>query len=153
VIEAAASGARKTDDALSSSSSEAFVGLLREQHLTDRDTMRLRLAIDLPKLLRTISELSAAKARAMPKPIPLVDPVTSDTFPASTSRLLIFSGLMVMFMARLRPCRIADIPRCASTPTCPIRVMRSQCRLANGAIESCYGRALALRTLFSAMEW
>jgi hypothetical protein len=35
----------------------------------------------LPKPLRTISEPAAAKARAVPKPIPLVEPVTSDTLP------------------------------------------------------------------------
>lgn len=55
----------------------------------------------LPKPLRTISEPAAAKARAMPKPIPLVDPVISDTLPVSASRLLIFSGLTVMFMTTL----------------------------------------------------
>jgi hypothetical protein len=54
----------------------------------------------LPKPLRTISDPAAAKARAMPRPIPLVDPVTSDTLPASASRTLIFSGLMAMVMAR-----------------------------------------------------
>jgi len=54
----------------------------------------------LPKPLRTISEPAAAKALAMPRPIPLVDPVTSDTLPASTSRAATFSGLMAMFMVR-----------------------------------------------------
>src|SRR5262245_35923254 len=55
----------------------------------------------LPKPLRTISEPAAAKARAMPRPIPLVEPVTSDTLPARAAPgLTIASGLMAMFMGR-----------------------------------------------------
>jgi hypothetical protein len=37
----------------------------------------------------------------MPRPIPLVEPVTSDTFPASSPPLSIFSGLIAIFMACL----------------------------------------------------
>ena len=44
-------------------------------------TGRRRCSSGLPKPLRTISDPAAANARAMPRPIPLVEPVTSDTRP------------------------------------------------------------------------
>jgi hypothetical protein len=53
----------------------------------------------LPKPLSTISEPAAASARAMPNPMPLVEPVTRETLPASDELVLIFAGLMAMFMA------------------------------------------------------
>ena len=54
----------------------------------------------LPNPLRTMSEPAAASARAMPSPIPLVEPVTSDSLPASVCPAVTFSGLMATFMAR-----------------------------------------------------
>jgi len=45
-------------------------------------------------------EPAAASARAMPSPIPLVEPVTSDTLPASVGPVVTFSALMATFMAR-----------------------------------------------------
>src|SRR5262249_50132433 len=57
----------------------------------------------LPNPLRTMSEPAAASARAMPSPIPLVEPVTSDTLPASVGPAATFSGLMATFMAPQPP--------------------------------------------------
>ena len=54
----------------------------------------------LPNPLRTMLEPAAASARAMPSPIPLVEPVTSDTLSASVGPSVTFSGLMATFMAR-----------------------------------------------------
>src|SRR5215211_7049785 len=47
-----------------------------------------------------MSAPAAAKARAMPRPMPLVEPVTSATLPARAARVLIFSGLTAMFMSK-----------------------------------------------------
>src|SRR6266566_7036536 len=92
----------------------------------------------LPKPLRTISEPEAAKARAMPKPIPLVDLVTSDTLPASASLLLIFSGSTAMFMTTL-PIQ-KNIP--ALLPSiCQRQGLQHQCLLATDLIQSSYCNA------------
>src|SRR5262249_4911475 len=79
---------------------------------------RLRLMQDHTRPLRTISEPAAASARAMPSPIPLVEPVTSDTLPSRALRVLLFSGLMAMFMAQslLVGMRIFRLPLCANLP-------------------------------------
>jgi hypothetical protein len=92
----------------------------------------------LPKPLRTISESAAAKARAMPSPMPLVEPVTSDTLPASASRLLRFSGLMAMFMAHPRVWKHLAAP----VIFCPSQAMQRQCLLANELIQSSYGHRM-----------
>src|SRR6516162_6677573 len=54
---------------------------------------------DEPKPLRMISDPAAASARAMPRPIPLVDPVTSETRPPSAraAAVMVFD-LMGTFM-------------------------------------------------------
>src|SRR5436305_1461160 len=91
----------------------------------------------LPKPLRTISEPAAAKARAMPKPIPLVDPVISDTLPASASRLLIFSGLTAMFMMTLP----VEANVAALSSICRSQGLQRQCLLATDLIQSSYGEA------------
>jgi hypothetical protein len=75
----------------------------------------------LPKPLRTISEPAAAKARAMAKPIPLVEPVTSDTLPASTSRLLMFSGLMAMFTTTI-PVLLSSVNLPQARPARPMPI-------------------------------
>ena len=53
----------------------------------------------LPKPLRTISEPAAANARAMPRPMPLVEPVTSAVRPANVFLVVKASDLIAMFMA------------------------------------------------------
>src|SRR5262249_3443834 len=55
------------------------------------------------KPLSTIREPTAASARAMPRPIPEVEPVTSDTFPISVCPLVVIGCLMAMFMADRLP--------------------------------------------------
>src|SRR6516164_5709145 len=95
----------------------------------------------LPKPLRTISEPAAAKALAMPRPIPLVDPVTSDTLPASTSRAAMFSGLMAMFMARSYSGWMPQLPL---APICRRQAMHRQCLLANDLIQYGYGNPSGL---------
>jgi len=57
----------------------------------------------LPNPLRTMSEPAAASARAMPSPIPLVEPVTSESLPASVGPAATFCGLMATFMAQPPP--------------------------------------------------
>jgi hypothetical protein len=54
----------------------------------------------VPKPLRTISDPAAASARAMPRPMPLVDPVTSETRPASARTAVMVSDLIGTFMIR-----------------------------------------------------
>jgi len=49
--------------------------------------------------ISTTSEPARASARAMPRPMPLVDPVTSDTFPASVRAAPISLCITGMFMA------------------------------------------------------
>src|SRR6516164_11281261 len=46
-----------------------------------------------------MSEPARASARAMPRPMPLVDPVTSDTFPVSVRAAPISLCITGMFMA------------------------------------------------------
>ena len=53
----------------------------------------------LPKPLSTIRDPAPASARAMPRPMPLVEPVTSETFPISACPLEGVGCLMAMFMA------------------------------------------------------
>src|SRR5262249_61223074 len=88
-----------------------------------------------------MSEPAAASARAMPSPIPLVEPVTSDTLPASVGPAATFSGLMATFMAPQPPGRDDDeLPRsCAAI--CRTGAAQRQCRLANGSIKFRYGQA------------
>ena len=66
----------------------------------------------LPKPLSTIAEPAAASARAMPSPMPLVEPVTSDTLPSSDGRAdaaasgacMFMTGPFVSALKRARPC-------------------------------------------------
>ena len=52
----------------------------------------------LPKPLSTIADPAAASARAMPSPMPLVDPVTSDTLPSSEGVADVAASGACMFM-------------------------------------------------------
>jgi hypothetical protein len=51
--------------------------------------------------LMTNDAPASAKARAMPRPIPLVEPVTTATFPRSVPADVVGDGLSWMFMAGL----------------------------------------------------
>src|SRR5712691_8141907 len=86
-----------------------------------------------------MSEPAAARARAIPRPIPLVEPVISDTLPARNRWLLIFPGLMAMFMAAIS--WLGDASGCCFEAMCRAGATQGQCRLANGSIQSCYGNA------------
>ena len=101
----------------------------------------------LPKPLRTISEPAAAKARAMPKPIPLVDPVTSDTLPASASRLSVFSGLTAMFMTTLP---VEENVAALLPSICRRQRLQHQCLLATDLIQSSYGQCVRFELLSAA---
>src|SRR6516225_6263601 len=95
----------------------------------------------LPNPLRTMSEPAAASARAMPSPIPLVEPVTSDSLPASVGPAATFSGLMATFMApQPSGWDDDDLPRCCAV-ICRTGATQRQCRLANGLIKFRYGQA------------
>jgi len=52
-----------------------------------------------PKPFRTIEAPSAASARAIPSPIPLVEPVTTATLPCNGRMAARSSGATFMFMA------------------------------------------------------
>ena len=58
----------------------------------------------LPKPLSTTAEPCAASARAMPSPMPLVEPVTSETLPSSDRVASIMRAGVAMFMAALPRC-------------------------------------------------
>src|SRR4051812_10569279 len=69
----------------------------------DMDACIEAISSVLPKPLSTMLEPAAAKARAMPSPIPLVDPVTIDTLPASARTVLSVGCLTATVMGEL-PC-------------------------------------------------
>ena len=54
----------------------------------------------LPKPLRTTAEPAAASARAIPRPMPLVEPVTKDTLSLSGCAAATPRSVMAMFMGR-----------------------------------------------------
>src|SRR5688572_17902249 len=54
---------------------------------------RVSIALASPKPLRTTSAFSAARARAMARPIPLVEPVTIATLPFSMVLALAYVGM------------------------------------------------------------
>jgi hypothetical protein len=56
----------------------------------------------LPKPLSTIAEPALASARAMPSPMPLVEPVRSETRPASGRAMVSSFFVTGLFIARLR---------------------------------------------------
>src|SRR3974390_276371 len=86
------------------------------------------------KPLRTISDPAAASARAMPRPMPLVDPVTSETRPASARTAMMLSDLIGTFMIRTLDGIVSF--------RCPSRLCnglpQDQCQLATASIESRY---------------
>src|SRR5262245_3295908 len=82
-----------------------------------------------------MSDPAAASARAMPSPIPLVEPVTSDTLSARVPAALRFSGLTATFMARALRCSDVFAPICRTGAT------QRQCQLAKSLIEFRYGNA------------
>src|SRR5262249_52666989 len=86
-----------------------------------------------------MSEPAAARAHAMPSPIPLVEPVTSDSLPASVCPAVTFSGLMAMFMAQ--PPHWNDDFGLILRGNLRNGATQRQCRLANGLIKFRYGQA------------
>jgi hypothetical protein len=115
----------------------------RHPHLEIGSDLRLRIGnvFRLAEAVEEDSEPAAAKARAMPNPIPLVDPVTSDTLPESAPVLTIFSSLT--------QCSWHVLPflrRMSQPANLPEQAMRLQCVLANELIHSRYGiRSSAFR--------
>src|SRR6516165_10324872 len=89
----------------------------------------------VPKPLRTISDPAAASARAMPRPIPLVDPVTSETRPQSARAAAMLSDLMATFMIGA-PERIARFQR--GPKSMSDALSQHQCQLATHSIEPRY---------------
>src|SRR5436190_2545700 len=92
----------------------------------------------MPKPFSTTAEPASASARAIPSPMPLVDPVTSETLPASGRRAATPCVLSWIFMAVLSSgdsALYADHLR----PTLPGRLHLRKCRLASKTIGPRYG--------------
>ncbi len=64
----------------------------------------INLSSASPKPLSTTAEPAAASARAMPSPMPLVEPVTSETLPASARDMSLRGSGVWMFMSHVLVC-------------------------------------------------
>ena len=77
-------------------------GRVGHPNIEVRGDFRLHVC-DLLRLAEAVEDdlrAGGSQGSGNAKPMPLVDPVTSDTLPSSACRLLIFCGLMAMFMAK-----------------------------------------------------
>ena len=111
-----------------------------------RSTVVLAMSSGLPKPLSTIAAPCAASARAMPRPMPLVEPVTSATLPSSERDASIVRDGVAMFMAAsqgraFRPANCRIRPRGGNADWLPSRY--------EGAIEKGSGRATQRRLFFA----
>src|SRR6266508_5352083 len=97
----------------------------------------------LPKPFRTTGEPAAARARAIPSPIPLVEPVTKDTLSLSGLAVETPRSLMAIFMAGT-PRLADDVARVGTGyvrgPIMPASTLDRKCPLAKESIGERYGR-------------
>jgi hypothetical protein len=75
-------------------------------------TFVAEISSGLPKPLSTTADPAAASARAMPRPIPLVEPVIRETRPASGRAAVISLCVSGLFMVRLRVRQGQSFSRC-----------------------------------------